>query len=80
MGLTEYYRKFIVGYARMAAPLTDQLKKDCFLWNEQATEAFLSLKGALMQAPILSMFDFTKIFVIESDVSGVGIGAILTQD
>ncbi|XP_017442721.2 uncharacterized protein LOC108347805 [Vigna angularis] len=47
LGLTGYYRRFIKGYASLASPLTELLKKNAFQWNQNATEAFLSLKQAI---------------------------------
>ena len=44
LGLASYYRKFIRHFAVVAAPLTDLLKKDAFLWSDRSTEAFHLLK------------------------------------
>lgn len=79
MGLSGFYRRFIKGYSTIAAPLTLLLAKDAFCWNDAADKAFRQLKDALCHAPVLRLPDFSLPFVVETDASGVGMGAVLSQ-
>lgn len=78
LGLAGYYRKFIRHYGIIAKPLTNLLRKgNLFLWTEIEATAFQTLKTALVSAPVLALPNFQKPFIIETDASDSGIGAVL---
>jgi phospholipid-translocating ATPase len=82
LGLTGYYRKFILNYATVAAPLTDLTKKrlpDKVNWTPECGVAFETLKGALCESPVLMNPDFAKQFILQTDASNRGVGAVLSQ-
>ncbi|KAH9770141.1 ubiquitin-conjugating enzyme E2 27 [Citrus sinensis] len=79
LGLIGYYRKFVQGYKILARLLTNLLKNGQFGWNLEVEKAFINLKKAMTSTPTLAMPDFNDTFVIETDASSDGIGAILQQ-
>ncbi|KAL0545229.1 hypothetical protein IC582_020379 [Cucumis melo] len=79
LGLTGYYRRFVQHYEFIAAPLTQLLKKGGFKWNKEVEEAFEKLKKAMLSLPILALPNIDQPFEIETNASGFGVGAILTQ-
>ena len=82
LGLTGYYRKFIPNYATIALPLTDLTKKslpNAVEWTTACDTAFTELKRRLVSTPVLKSPDFSKQFILQTDASERGIGAVLSQ-
>ncbi|XP_068307548.1 uncharacterized mitochondrial protein AtMg00860-like [Pyrus communis] len=75
--LTSYYMKFIPDFGKITGPLTALTKKDNFSWTQDTIDAFHTLKQAMLTPQVLALPNFTKPFIIESDASGTGIGAVL---
>ena len=83
LGLASYYRRYIHKFADVAAPLHGLTKKGVsFKWTSVHDNAFSFLKSKLTQSPILAYPDFSPNappFVLQTDASAVGLGAVLEQ-
>ena len=82
LGLSGYYRRFIANYSTIALPLTDLTKKTApnqVKWTSACSAAFQELKRAFTCAPVLKSPDFTRQFILQTDASDRGVGAVLSQ-
>jgi hypothetical protein len=80
LGLAGYYRRFIHRFADIVLPLSDLVKKDkSWEWTAYQENAFLVIKAALQQAPILRLPDFDEQFVVTTDASRLCCGGVLSQ-
>ena len=82
-GLVGHYRRFIKGFANIAHPLYNMLGKEVKMGlvdlPPKAQEAMGILKGKVQSAPVLVFPDFDKPFLLETDASKEGLGAVLSQ-
>lgn len=83
LGMCGWYRRFIPDFSTVVAPILDLVKgthkRQQIKWTNEAEKAFQVLKGLLVSAPILASPDFSKEFLIQTDASDVGVGAVLLQ-
>ena len=83
LGLVGYYRRFVPNFSAIAAPLSDLTKggkPGPIQWNDSCERAFQTLKERLCSEPICCLPDCNKPFVLQTDASDIGIGAVLCQD
>ena len=93
LGFASYYRRFVEGFSKFAAPLhklvaelagTRSRKASsrtlASAWTQQCEDSFEGLKGKLVGAPVLAYADFSLPFILEIDASHSGLGAVLSQD
>ncbi|KAJ7968029.1 Retrotransposon protein, putative, Ty3-gypsy subclass [Quillaja saponaria] len=81
LGLANYYRRFVEGYSRKAAPLTELLNKGTvWHWGEPCQTAFEDMKLAMINDPVLVLPDISKPFEVQTDVSDYALGGVLLQE
>ena len=68
------------GLTKVAAPLHALTRKDAvFRWSTECQEAFEALKAVITRSPVLAYPNFDVDFVMETDASVKGLGAVLSQ-
>ena len=91
LGFVGFYRRFIKGFSRIAKPLSDLTrglessskriaKKTPVEWGKPQQKGFQGLKDKLVSAPVLAYADYTKPFILHTDSSTEGLGAVLYQE
>ncbi|MCO5582816.1 hypothetical protein L7F22_036716 [Adiantum nelumboides] len=81
LGITGWYRIFIKGYATIAAPLTNLLKKGVKInWKLEHQEKFDELKQYVTTASCLKLPDFDQPFEVVTDASGIAIAGVFMQE
>ena len=86
LGFTNYYRKFLFRYSKIARPLHEltsgenaKKKKAPVQWEQKHQVAFDTLKQLCTEAPILAYADYKKPFRVYTDASEIGLGAVISQ-
>ena len=91
LGFTGFYRRFVKDYAKIAKPITQLLagsnprktkKKPEYVpwvWAEDQDAAFRQLVTCMTQPPVLCYPDYAKPFLLRTDASKLGLGAVLCQ-
>ena len=81
LGLCNFYRKFVRGYAKIAGPLHNLTKSSvAWRWGAEEQQAFEGLRHAMTTSPVLALPDPDLPFTVCTDASAFAIGAVLSQD
>jgi hypothetical protein len=75
-----YHRRIIQRFSKLVAPLYKLLKKDArYKWANEQEQAFRDLKSKLISPTILRYPDDSRRFILTTDASNEGMGAVLSQ-
>lgn len=80
IGMLSWYRRFVPSFSDLISPFTRLLRKGAkFSWDDKCEEAFQKIKNVLISAPILTCPNFEHEFILQTDASNFGVGAVLYQ-
>ena len=80
LGFASYYRRFIRDFAEIAKPLYRLTERNfSFKWTTECQQCLEELKDRLTTTPVLAYPDYSRPFILDTDASDFGIGAVLAQ-
>ena len=80
LGLANYFREFIYGFAEIAKPMTNLTKASThFEWTDTCQNSFDRIKWCLTHAPTLALFDPNLPCEVVTDASMHSLGGVLLQ-
>lgn len=80
LGMSGWYHRFVPGFSKVAEPLNNLKKKgQYFIWSPECQHAFDQLKSHLTSSPVLGHPKPDLPFIVYTDASETGLGAVLTQ-
>uniref|UniRef100_A0ABD2WL33 RNA-directed DNA polymerase n=2 Tax=Trichogramma kaykai TaxID=54128 RepID=A0ABD2WL33_9HYME len=80
LGMSSWYRKFLKDYATLVEPLTRLTSsKVKYVWSMEQQDAFEKIKTLMAEAPLLNCPNFKEKFIVQTDASDTGLGAVLLQ-
>lgn len=80
LGLASFFRRFVQGFAVVAKPLTQLLKKNAeWVWGPDQQNSFQNLKNALLRKPILALYNSKADTELHTDACKIGVAGILLQ-
>jgi hypothetical protein len=80
LGLANYYRKYIQDFAKRVNAMTALTRKhQTFVWSEQCEHEFCDIKNALVGSDVMAYPTANDIFILDTDASQRGLGAVLSQ-
>ena len=80
IGFCNFYRMFIANFSQIAHPLHLLTKKDQeYVFREAQQKVFQEMKNRLTSSPVLQLPDLSKLFLVQTDASKLGTGAVLLQ-
>ena len=82
LGMAGFYHRFIPNFSARAAVLTDRTGSRCpnqVQWTEEAVAAFKDIQKSLSKSPVLHNPNFEEQFMLQTDASERGVGAVLLQ-
>jgi hypothetical protein len=81
LGMAGYYRRFIENFSKIAKPMMELLKNNTkFEWSKACERSFQELERRLTTAPMLTLLDIKKDFVVYCDTSRQGLECVLMQE